>query len=340
MTAAPRPGLATPGPLTHHLQHHPALPRAQAPDYGGCPLLQNPPRGSQPPLPKPCPRQRPGPALPRQGPPASPHPPRGRQATHLPLHFQAQAVRHLPDLVDVREHLVLCRGTDTHRRAPPPQPPPSASPRPARSHPSPAALAGRAPLRVPIAATLGPGAPAQSPQPLPGRTMPPPPALRMRGASRPRARAQAAPAASFDPATGSPRPSSPLPSAPLPAPHALTADAVPVDDHGGGGGRAAAARVSAQRPESGRERGGKGRVSAGPSSYSGHVPARHRARAPSSPRPPRPAWRPRAAIGQEAVGGRGGDTSEAVVAAFVRWRRILQRNRLPADARRVLLAGE
>lgn len=132
----------------------------------------------------------------------------------------------------------------------------------------------------------------------------------------------------------------PLPSAPLPAPHALTADAVPVDDHGGGGGRAAAARVSAQRPESGRERGGKGRVSAGPSSYSGHVPARHRARAPSSPRPPRPAWRPRAAIGQEAVGGRGGDTSEAVVAAFVRWRRILQRNRLPADARRVLLAGQ
>lgn len=78
------------------------------------------------------------------------------------------------------------------------------------------------------------------------------------------------------PGLNPPPPARPPPGSSAPSPPAaaaLTADAVPVDDHGGGAGRrGAAARLSAQRPESGRERGGKGRVSAGRSSYSGRAP--------------------------------------------------------------------
>lgn len=135
------------------------------------------------------------------------------------------------------ENISSSAGTRTHRRPTPRQPPPCRS-------------------RPPHSSAAFPPAPLPS--------LPPP---RSRSAHAQHSRAPRPVRAS----TLRPPPSSSAPSPPAAA--ALTADAVPVDDHGGGAGRrGAAARLSAQRPESGRERGGKGRVSAGRSSYSGRAP--------------------------------------------------------------------
>lgn len=140
------------------------------------------------------------------------------------------------------ENISSSAGTRTHRRPTPRQPPPCRS-------------------RPPHSSAAFP------PAPLPSPPFPPP---------QPQCTCAAQPGPAPGPGLNPPPPARPPPGSSAPSPPAaaaLTADAVPVDDHGGGAGRrGAAARLSAQRPESGRERGGKGRVSAGRSSYSGRAP--------------------------------------------------------------------